>query len=336
MEFLRSPSWHDLGTDEYSLDRFARSPEGERYHRFADVWHPSLALFNAHADWLIRGHHLAAMRVLGTATGLGLRAGGVRVETTHGPLEARRVLLAIGPDEPRWPVWAQTLRATGAPVTHVFDPRFEGDSLPRWSNAIVIGGGITAVQVALALARRAPGTVTLLSRHVLREHEYDSHPCWVSWCLNSYFYDRDYDGRRAVIQRARNRGSVPPNVALELQRAVACGLLATRSGEVADAVVAPAGRVVLTLTGEAGALQADRVVLATGFRPDRPGEAWLTRAVTDLGLPCAACGYPIVDQSLRWHRGIYVTGALAELEIGPTAINIIGARLAAKLIEPSA
>jgi hypothetical protein len=40
-----------------------------------------------------------------------------------------------------------------------------------------------------------------------------------------------------------------------------------------------------------------------------------------------------VDQSLRWHPGIYVTGALAELEIGPTAMNIIGARLAAERIE---
>jgi hypothetical protein len=41
-----------------------------------------------------------------------------------------------------------------------------------------------------------------------------------------------------------------------------------------------------------------------------------------------ACGYPIVDQGLRWHEGIYVTGALAELEIGLVARNIIGARLA--------
>jgi thioredoxin reductase len=333
MRFLRSPSWHHLGPEEYDLDRFARSPDGEPHHRFANVWHPSLALFNAHAEWLIHHHRLAAMRVPGKAAGLAVCARGIRVETTSGALEARRVLLALGPGEPRWPVWAQTLHATGAPVTHVFDPRFNRESLPPWSNAIVIGGGITAVQLALALARRAPGTVTLLSRHGLRERDYDAHPCWFGWCVNSYFYDGDYVQRRSVIQRARNRGSVPPNVALEYRDAVACGLLATRTGEVAAAAVTPTGRVVLTLTGETDALQADRVVLATGFRPERPGGAWLTRAIADLGLACAACGYPIVDQSLRWHPGIYVTGALAELEIGPTAMNIIGARLAAERID---
>ncbi|MBL8151238.1 MAG: hypothetical protein JNN15_15045, partial [Blastocatellia bacterium] len=41
-------------------------------------------------------------------------------------------------------------------------------------------------------------------------------------------------------------------------------------------------------------------------------------------------GYPIVDRSLKWHPGIYVSGPLAELELGPTARNIIGARTAAE------
>jgi hypothetical protein len=77
-------------------------------------------------------------------------------------------------------------------------------------------------------------------------------------------------------------------------------------------------------------------VLATGFRPDRPGGPWLSRAIAELGLPCGACGYPIVDRTLCWHPGIYVTGALAELEIGPAARNLIGARLAAERIASAA
>jgi hypothetical protein len=40
--------------------------------------------------------------------------------------------------------------------------------------------------------------------------------------------------------------------------------------------------------------------------------------------------YPIVDRALRWHPGIHVTGPLAELEIGPPARNILGARLSAE------
>ncbi len=37
----------------------------------------------------------------------------------------------------------------------------------------------------------------------------------------------------------------------------------------------------------------------------------------------------ILDPLLRWHPRIHVMGPLADLEIGPVARNIIGARLAA-------
>ncbi len=50
--------------------------------------------------------------------------------------------------------------------------------------------------------------------------------------------------------------------------------------------------------------------------------------------PCARCGYPIVDTSLRWHPRVHVSGPLAELELGPTSRNIAGARRAAeKLVD---
>jgi len=52
-------------------------------------------------------------------------------------------------------------------------------------------------------------------------------------------------------------------------------------------------------------------------------------AISELGLRCGACGYPIVDSLLRWHPQIHVSGPLAELEIGPVSRNIVGARLAA-------
>jgi len=49
--------------------------------------------------------------------------------------------------------------------------------------------------------------------------------------------------------------------------------------------------------------------------------------------PMEFCGYPIVDRDLRWgHPRIFVSGALAELELGPSARNIAGARLAAERI----
>ena len=80
--------------------------------------------------------------------------------------------------------------------------------------------------------------------------------------------------------------------------------------------------------GSGDRLCGDGILLATGFHPRRPGGGLLDGTIGRLGLECAACGYPVVDSSLRWGPGLYVTGPLAELEIGPVARNILGARLA--------
>lgn len=105
-----------------------------------------------------------------------------------------------------------------------------------------------------------------------------------------------------------------------------------QTAEVNRAGVDHAGRVVLQCSNAVADIVAERIVLATGFEPTRPGGQWLDRAIARLGLVCAGCGYPVVDRTLCWHPGIYVTGPLAELEIGPAAPNIAGARMAAERI----
>ena len=79
-------------------------------------------------------------------------------------------------------------------------------------------------------------------------------------------------------------------------------------------------------------LQVHRILLATGFAPNRPGGKFVDQLIEAASLPCSECGYPIVDETLCWHPGIYVSGPLAELEIGPSSRNISGARRAAKRI----
>ena len=71
------------------------------------------------------------------------------------------------------------------------------------------------------------------------------------------------------------------------------------------------------------------MLLATGFASQRPGGALVDELVSSAALPCAACGYPIVDTKLQWHPHLYVSGPLAELELGPSSRNISGARRAA-------
>jgi pyruvate/2-oxoglutarate dehydrogenase complex dihydrolipoamide dehydrogenase (E3) component len=148
--------------------------------------------------------------------------------------------------------------------------------------------------------------------------------------LAGFHGTQDYTARRAIITAARHRGSMPPDVAAALGQAVEAGEIIHEQGEVV-AAAPQMGGVRLALAG-GDSLRADRVLLATGFDPARPGGPWLDAAIAAHGLPTAPDGYPIVDQTLAWAPGLHVSGPLAELEVGPAARNFVGARLAAERI----
>ena len=199
----------------------------------------------------------------------------------------------------------------------------------RW---LIVGGGISAGQVALRLMEEGR-SVHLVSRHALRQHQFDSDPGWLGpKFMESFSRERDPDRRRALITKARHQGSVPPDIRRTLRRAIAIERLEWHEAEVAGLVARDDGLEVKLCTG--GVLTADQLVLATGFASRRPGGAMVDELIAQASLPCARCGYPIVDPALRWHPRVHVSGPLAELELGPAARNIAGARHAGdRLVE---
>ncbi len=342
MQYLRSPSVHNIDLAPSSLQDFAKAG-GRCVDRpfVRPYFRPSLDLFNLHCRDVVGRHRLDDLHLRGRATRLDVTTPRVRVEFEDpapggrsGAVEARRVVLAIGaPLEPEWPDWARRAVAEteeGAVsrerIRHVFDPGFELADDGTDSAVAVIGAGITGAQVALRLARDGR-RVILVSRHALRVEQFDSDPGWLGPKHMARFARvRDPDDRRARIRAARNRGSMPPDVHTALHHACADGTIElVEEAEVASARLS-AGEVSLDVGGRW--LRADRVVLATGYPSRRPGGGWLD----ELGLPRAACGYPIVDRGLRWHPRLLVTGPLAELELGPVSRNLAGAQRAGERI----
>ncbi|MFO0690093.1 MAG: FAD/NAD(P)-binding protein [Myxococcota bacterium] len=335
MRFLRSPSVHHLDLSSASLNHFA-SGRGCRIERpFTRPYaRPSLELFDRHCDDVIERHALDRLHVRGRAHRLTKGPRGFRVDADDaiggsvGSIDARRVLLALGPpSKPAWPDWAREASSwAGRRIAHLFDPGFELKEDFADEVVAVVGAGISGVQTALRLARGSR-RVHLISRHSLRIHGFDSDPCWQGpLCMASFAREPDTRARRRMIRSARNRGSIPPDVHAALRVALAGGHVDWIEAELE--IAAPAqDRVALSFRDRA--IEVDRVLLATGFPADRPGGAWVDSMVTELGLPCAECGYPIVDRALRWHPGLFVTGGLAELELGPVARNLSGARRAA-------
>ena len=325
MSHLRSPSVHHLGIEHGALQRFAGKHKRERSGRFAPPFdRPSLELFNAHCEQVEKAFGLADLHIRNQAVSCSIDCDHVSVRLDDGQeLEARNLVLAIGAsDQPHWPDWAPRCNQR---VHHVFAPGFDG-----WPEStetvVVVGGGISAGHVVLRLLAEGHD-VHLVSRHPLRQHQFDSDPGWLGWKYTEVFSrELNFEQRRAVITDARHTGSVSPDIGRALRRAITRNRIQWHEAEVTE-LASTDNRLEVALSADT-TVCADRVLLATGFDSQRPGGSMIDELVASASLPCSRCGYPIVDASLRWHPRIFVSGPLAELELGPVSRNIAGARRA--------
>jgi cation diffusion facilitator CzcD-associated flavoprotein CzcO len=329
MRYLRSPSTHNIDLPILSLYRFARASAGSDRPDFIPPYNrPSLDLFRQHSRAVIADNGLQRVRIRGRALALEPSGNALRIRTTAGTIAARRVILCIGlGEQPYWPSWARRLRDDGGRVQHVFDPAFYRATLKPAATTVVMGGGSSAVQTALKLAEERTGEVRLVSPHPIRTSQYDFNPCWIGpKCLRDFF-ELDPASRRRAVDAARIPGSLPPEVVAELDRRLSQNRLSLlrRRVEAADTVT---GRV--RLRTDAGDLWTDQLLLATGFSPRRPGGAFVDDIIRRFRLKVGSCGYPVVGADLRWAENIFVAGPLAELQLGPCARNIIGARNAGR------
>ncbi len=330
MTHLRSPAVHHIGLSPWSLRQFAEPREPDEPDLYAPPYRrPALDLFDEHCDQVVEDFGLAALHVQDRALRCEVDCDRVVVELAGGDaLEAHQVVLAIGASEqPRWPAWAPRGHDC---VQHVFEPGFAGWPAQESESVIVVGGGLSACQVALRLVGEGH-RVEIVSRHPVREHQFDSDPGWLgAKYMTGFSRVEDFDRRRAIIAGARHGGSVPPEVRHALRDAIQREAIGWHQADIAGLGDGEDGLELELSTGVT--LHADRVLLATGFDPRRPGGALVDALIASASLPCAECGYPIVDDALRWHPRIRVTGPLAELELGPSSRNIAGARRAADRI----
>ena len=325
MTHLRSPSVHHLDLNPWSLQNFAGKRKRRKPGLFAPPYdRPSLPLFNAHCQKVIKTFNLSDLHIQERAIQCDLNSNPIIVKLSSGDeIKTTNIVLAMGAGaHTHWPDWAPRENDR---VHHIFEPGFNG--LPTSKETVaVIGGGISAAQVALRLSKEGHD-VHLVSRHALRQHQFDSDPGWLGpKYMTKFERESCHVRRRAMISEARHRGSVPPDVRRALRHALAQDELSWHESEVHDIQVDGSG-VEIELTTDTK-FQADRALLATGFESHRPGGAMIDSMIESATLPCAPCGYPIVDSALRWHSHVYVSGPLAELELGPSARNIAGARRA--------
>ena len=337
MDSLRSTFVNHLGTDPFALEGFAeghsRKDELQPTVDYPD--RPGLELFLDHADHVIESKMLDTLHVQTSVTAINERAdGGLRLKTDNGVIDAQTCVLAIGHGGRfRLSAWATAVDR----IAHVwdgFDPSVDTE------RTAIIGGGITAAQLACELTETEQ--VTVVTRHPFQWELSEADPPWLNWRhieRELHCHPPGSAARLAVIEEARYDATIPPHLYDPLECRLNDGRLQILQGEIATAERGNDG---VELTVDDGlTLTADRAVCATGFEPvgDHP---FVDRLADSLGLVRGARGLPVLgDETLAWRTvngrslPLYVSGALAAGTVGPYAPNIPGARRAADRIVPA-
>ena len=258
---------------------------------------------------------------------------------------ARAVILATGPSG-MWNVPAPFKSHLSSPlIIHTEELIAKGNGTLReevtrrcraepGSTVLVVGGGLSAAQAALA-AVHAGQRVVLRSRRPLTTRAFDIATEWLDARhadrLRFEFWSLPVEKRRAACREATSGGSVPARYMEELHRIAsqdASALKIEVDAEIEGSKVGVDDSQVI-VNDEAFAM----VILATGVSPAPSGSS-LYQSVQELLDAPTVDGLPHVDTSLRWspEEDLFVMGIGAMLELGPGGGNLMGAMRGAKLV----
>ena len=343
MAELRSPYVHHVDTDPFSLRDFARARgrEDELVSSTVGAERPTTSLFFDHAAWVCNRYDLESSLVNARVTAIEPGSWSVDIETTAGRRTTEYCFLAIGHGGSfTYPTWAADIHST-EPVTHVWEPGFDPASIDQAATVGIVGGSITAAQLATTLAQ--PGReVVLFARSPFRVEALEASTDWMHFSGVSKKLQEHPPASRAreeLIVEARYDGTMPPYVFRRLKRVLERKAIELERSEIA--VATEAGGTVVVTCQDGSAFCLDKLVCATGF--GSPYESHLFRQHRqESTLQTGYRGAPALeDETLRWlHQDgtpsrISVSGVGAQQVLGPFARNVIGARRAGELIVDS-
>lgn len=330
---LRSPAVHHPDPNPYALRKFAESRPQEL---FAPYDLPGTQLFQDFCADLIRRLELPPV----------CHAKVLRIEPLQHRLRprfrlwlandravvARRVVFAKGSSQIHIPEWVSQIQSPYPPERLCHSQQVDLRKLHLAGERIlIVGGGLTSGHLAVgAIARGA--RVVLMARRNLQEKLFDAEPGWLGpKYLKDFWAEPDWEKRWYLIQQARNGGSLTPAMMLQLRRLMRCDRLQIQEQcQVVKAVWQGNSWLVHCHNGEEN--ECDRIWVATGTKLDVTAEPLLTDILDVFPLPVAR-GLPVLDPCLRWSGcELYMMGGLAALQIGPTARNLSGARMASERI----
>lgn len=248
-------------------------------------------------------------------------------------LEASAVVLALGAPGP--PIVPAVL--SGLPGHLAFHAQCEDgarlETLRHGERVLVIGGGLTAVQTA-QLAHRRGCQVLLLSRRPLTSRHFDVDVKWFDRRRTQgylfEFLSLPAEQRLRMIRETRGGGSVPNMYMEDVRARMASGRFDIAVGD-AEVLDHDGATVQVRIGGTTRRFE--KIVAACGNRPDCTS----LPLVANLHRRWPAHingGLPVLSHDVQWGglKKFFVIGALAALQIGPDAGNLMGLRRAAHIV----
>ncbi|ELY99653.1 hypothetical protein [Natrialba aegyptia] len=226
-----------------------------------------------------------------------------------------------------------------ASVTHVWEPTFDPNAIGETSSVGIVGGSITAAQLATRVAQLPGRDVVLFARSPFCIETLEASTDWMHFSgvtEKLHVHPPASRAREELVSKARYDGTMPPYVFRRLQQALEREQVELEQSEIA--VATEAGGTVVVTCRDGSAFCLDELICATGFGSPYDGELFY-HLRQQSALQTGYRGTPVLDDdTLRWMRQdetpsrIAVSGVAAQQVLGPFARNVIGARRAGELI----
>lgn len=320
MPFLRSPGVHHVHPDPFHLKQFAKVNQYTnctlgKYQR------PQTNMFMDHIHMLIHQFDLNHSHISASAIELFPTDNQWSVLLDNNEIiKTKNVVLAFG-----------SYHHTNVPqifqqqpdVQHIFQ---DDDTINFCSSSHVVGSGISAAHLINKLLKQDERIVHLWLNKYLEVHDFDADPGWLGPKNMTYFEAiEDSQQRLLLLNKERHKGSLPRELYLKLKHYQEQGRLMIHHDKINDI----RHHHIITDNNET---YYDNIILATGFSNSLYQLPLIKNLILHYQAPMANCGLPLLTDQLSWLPNLYVSGALADLKLGPFARNIAGGREAAKRI----
>ena len=238
-------------------------------------------------------------------------------------------------------------------------PNSSSTELPLDDNQsiLIVGGGVTSAHLALTVADRGKypwcKSVVLIQRSKMKERQFDLDTAWMGPARGKRlenFWNHSHQGRAAKLREERGGGSIHPEVVRMVQNKAGgrTKLSVKEETEIMDVQYDhKRDKLLVSMDDGLSSKAFDMIWLATGFENHVDNYPFLDDIREELPVDTVQ-GLPVLNKDLSWKSSngsgndgvnneapnwqakarnrFWMLGPLAGLELGPDALNLMGAR----------